>query len=40
MSMENKHFTNNSFSQWSITVIPTAQIANYSTDMKDNQLSN
>lgn len=35
--MENKHFTNISFSQWSIIVIPTVQIANYSADMKVDQ---
>lgn len=34
MSMQNKHFTNISFSQWTIIVIPTVQIANYSTEME------
>lgn len=37
MSIENKHFTNISFSQWSVIVIPTVKIAYYSTDMKVDQ---
>lgn len=37
MSMENKHFTNISFLHRSIIVIPTVQMANYSTDMKVDQ---